>query len=143
MEGKMLKKFLAVLVALFVFATLWAQNPTKDFPYYYYETPGGTNNCYDLLMKNEPENGKEIENNDEWTVLLIRSRTIHYLLHIYKPGQAESRSELRRVLAKHKSVYKELDEKIDKHKRNNYHVCLLFFDASHNLISSALYSEDY
>lgn len=139
----MLKKFLMVLVALFVFATLWAQNPTKDFPYYYYEKSGGPNNCYDLFNENDPKNGKKIENDDEWAVMLYRSGTIHYLLHIYKPGKAESSSELKRVLKEHISVYKKLDKKIDEHKGSNYHVCLVFVDADGQLISSALYSEDY
>lgn len=138
-----MKKFLAVLTVLFLFATLWAQNPTKDFPYYYYETPGGPNNCYDLLGEDNPKNGKKIENDDEWAVMLYRSGTIHYLLHMYKPGKAESSSKLKKVLADHKSVYKELDRKIDQHKRSNYHLCLVFVDASGQLISSALYSEDY
>lgn len=138
----MLKKFLAVLAVLFVFAAVRAQNPTKDFPYYYYETPGGPNNCYDNMQRNAG-NGKVLETNDEWTVILYRSGTTHYIVHKYANGKNESRSELKRVLAEHKSVYKELDRKIDKEKNKDFQVCLVFIDASGQLISSALYSEDY
>ena len=142
----MLKKFLAVLVVLFVFTAVWAQNPTKNFPYYYYETSGGPNNCYDSLARNFARiksGGVELENNDEWTVALYRNGTTHYLVHQYASGKAESRAELIEVLKKHKSVYKELDKKIDEEKKRNFHVCLVFIDASGQLISSALYSENY
>ena len=138
----MLKKFLAVLVVLFVFTAVWAQNPTKNFPYYYYETSGGINNCYDNMPRNAGS-GKILETNEEWTVILYRSGLTHYLVHQYASGKAESRAELRDVLEKHKSVYKELDKKIDEEKKRNFHVCLVFIDASGQLISSALYSENY
>lgn len=138
----MLKKFLTLLTVLFVFVTLWAQNPTKKFPYYYYETSGGPYNCYDEY-RSYKNTAQVLENSEDWTVTLYRSNITHYLVHQYASGKAASRSELKRVLVENKSVYKELDKKIDEKKERNFHVCLVFLDEYGRLISSAFYSEDY
>ena len=74
---------------------------------------------------------------------LYKSGNTHYIVTQYKSGKQESEATLKSVLKKHKSVYKELDSKIDADKGTNYNVCLLFFDYGNNLICSAQYSENY
>ena len=134
----MKKKIISALLSLlFVFA-LWAQNPTADFPYYYYNSYERSYDDYNLGSFI-----KTLEDNDEWTVKLYRSGNTHYIVTKYKYGKDESESELRSVLRKHKSVYKELDRKIDNDKGTNYNVCLIFIDCWENLICSAQYSENY
>lgn len=135
----MKRKIFTILFSLFFAFVLWAQKPTKDFPYEYYNNSEKDYSNY----KNYFTNGKLLEDDDEWKVVLYQYGTTHFIVTKYKPGKAPSEAELKKVLKEHKSVYKELDSKIDKNKKKNYDVCLIFVDSSNNLICSATYSEDY
>ena len=135
----MKRKIFALLVSVFFAFVLWAQEPTKDFPYRYYNS---TEKSY-YAYSNYFSSGTELEDDDEWKVVLYQYGTTHFIVTKYKPGKAPSETELKKVLKEHVSVYKELDSKIDKNKKTNYDVCLIFVDSSNNLICSATYSEDY
>jgi len=136
----MKKKISLIFASLFLVFALWAQNPTKDFPYYYYNSSEKNYYDYAYIMRYPV---KTLEDNNEWTVTLYKSGNTHYIVTQYKSGKQENEATLKSVLKKHKSVYKELDSKIDADKGTNYNVCLLFFDYGNNLICSAQYSENY
>ena len=135
----MKKRLFALFASLFIAFSLWAQNPTKDFPYYYYTSSEKSYYDYQDLFYY----GEVIEDNDEWKVTLSLNGNTHYIITQYKYGKAETEATLRSVLKSHKSVYKNLDAKIDKDKGTNYNVCLVFFDSNNRLICSATYSENY
>lgn len=136
----MKKKLLGLFSFLFFVAALWAQNPTKDFPYYYYNSSERDYYDYANVFRYE---GTLLEDNDEWKVTLYLSGKTHYIVHKYKYGKQESEAALKKVLKNHASTYKNLDSKIDRNKGENYNVCLIFFDYGNNLICSATYSENY
>ncbi len=135
----MKRKIFTILFSIIFAFVLWAQEPTKEFPYKYYNS---TEKDYYVYSRNFYY-GTELEDNEEWTVTLYQCGTVNYIVTKYKPGKAPSENDLKKVLKDHKSVYKALDEKIDKNKKDDYHVCLIFIDSFDYLICSATYSEDY
>jgi len=136
----MKRKLFALFLSVFLAVSLWAQNPTRDFPYYYFNS---SEKDYEDFYYVLSSGGQLLEDDSEWNVTLYSYGTTNYIVTVYKPGKAQGENELRRVLKDHISTYKNLDSKIDASTGYDYKVCLVFFDSNYNLICSAQYSENY
>ena len=136
----MKRKLFAIFLSVFFALALWAQNPTKDFPYKYYDFRDDYDYYY---FSRYFANPKQLEENDEWIVTLYNNDNLYFIEHRYKQAREQSAYELKEVLRNHISTYRALDQKIDSNKNDDCDVWLIFTDFYHNLICAATYQETY
>ena len=108
----MKRKILSFILSLLVAFSLWAQNPTKSFPYYYYtgaEKSWSSYNCSYV---------KTIRDNSTWTVYLYESSYNDYIVFRYKKSISEKK--IKNTLDRDASIWKNYD-----HKNGSSGVCLV------------------
>ena len=130
----MKRKLSALFLSLFLVFALWAQNPTKDFPYYYYDSTEYSYYDYGLSAYNKI---KEIRNDETWTITLYRKDNTDYIVFKYNE-KAPTEKDIKRMLERNKSVWKNYDK-----ENGSPGVCHIFLDSKGSFICSAEYSEDY
>ncbi len=127
------RKFLSVVFGLFFLLSVWAQRPTKDFPYEYYNSSERSIKYYHL----DSENGRPKRNDENWTVTLYVEKYTDYIVFQYKE-KSPTESDIKNMLRNNKSVWKAYDG-----ENGSADLCLIFLDSEGNLICSAEYSENY
>ena len=136
----MKRKLFAIFLSVFFALALWAQAPTKDFPYEYYDWRELDYNYFSQYFANP----KKLEENDEWIVTLYNyGDNLYFIEHRYKQAKDPSANELKSVLKNHISTYRVLDQRLDSDKYDDCEVWLIFTDFYHNLICAATYQETY
>lgn len=135
----MKRKLFAIFLSIFFALALWARIPTKDFPYWYYDSSEKELDFFARYFYHP----KQLEENDEWIVTLYNDDNLYFIVHRYKQGREQSADELEDVLRNHISTYKILDRRFDLTKNENCDVWLIFTDFQDNLICAATYQETY
>lgn len=128
----MKRKFLTIILSVFLFLSLWAKGPEKNFPYVYYDK---TEKSFSSFGLSSYDKIKTVRNNDKWTVTLYRKNNTDYIVYQYKKD-LPSLSSLKDTLDDSKSVWKKYDE-----DNGSPDVCHIFLDSSGNFILSAKYAE--
>ena len=136
----MKKRISLVLSVLFLSAFLWAQAPSKSFPFYYYNKSEKSFSDYEYQLSGT---NKIIENNDEHTIKMYKSGDTYYIWIKYKSGKAASESDIKHTLKVNKDVAANLDKRLDRKQDEDMDVCLIFTNYKNELICSAFYSEKY
>ena len=128
----MKRKFLTIILSVFLFLSLWAKGPEKNFPYVYYDK---TERSYSDFNLSSSDRIKQIRDNEKWTVTLYRKNNTDFIVFRYKENEP-SFSSLKDTLEDSKSVWKKYDEDNGTPK-----VCHIFLDSNGKLILSAQYQE--
>jgi len=136
-DSKMKRKISVFFAFLSFAAFLWAQNPTKGFPYYYYDTSERNFSDYSPYLS-----GKStlIEENDEHTIRMYKNGSSYYIWCQYKRGKAASKSDIKHTLKVNSDVAANLDSRLDRKQGCDMSVCMIFTDSESELICSAKYS---
>lgn len=128
------RKLLSVVFGFFFLLSVWAQRPTKDFPYEYYNSSECSLANYRFINYEKPKPKRDDEN---WTVTLYVRKDADYIVFEYKE-KAPAERDIKNMLEKNKSVWKNYDA-----ENGSADLCLIFLDSSGSLICSAKYSENY
>ena len=136
----MKRRISIILSVLFLSAFLWAQEPSKSFPYYYYNKKEASFSQYENRLSGK---SKTIEDNDEHTIRMFKYGSTYYIWIKYKFGKAASESDIKHTLKVNKNVAANLDKRLDRKQDEDMDVCLIFTNSKNELICSAKYSEDY
>ena len=126
------------LSAIFLSVFLWAQNPTANFPYYYYDSSERSFDDYSYYLYGDYE---IIEDNSEHTIKMYKSGSTYYIWVRYKNGQAASEGDIKQTLKVNKDVAANLDSRLDSKQYKDMHVCIIFTDSNNQLICSAQYDD--
>ena len=140
------RKLLSLVFGFFFLLSVWAQRPTKDFPYEYYNSREKSYNSlkseYDLRnSKSQPTENKHPDY-DSVTVYRSACKNTHVVVFKYKASKNPSERDIRQKLSELRPSIKTLDKKIDG-DNGDMDVCFIFLDSNNNLICSAVYSENY
>lgn len=136
----MKRKILVILSSLFLSIFFWAQEPTKDFPYYYFDKTEKSFGDYCCYLQGSKE---EIEDNKEHSITMYKYKNTYYIWVKYKQGQAASEGDIKYTLKEFKDVAAHLDSRLDHKQGMNMNFCIIFTDSNNELICSAKYSEAY
>jgi len=127
------RKFLSFVFGLFLLLSVWAQRPTKEFPYEYYNSSERSIKNYDFTSAVQGTK----RGDENWTVTLYVKKSTDYIVFQYKE-KAPAEKDIKNMLKNNKSVWKAYDE-----KNGSADLCLIFLDSNGSLICSAEYSENY
>ena len=140
------RKFLSFVLGLFLLLSVWAQRPTKDFPYEYYNSSEKSYNSlkseYDLSHSKSQLTENKHPDYDSVTVYRSEYKNSHVVVFKYKASKNPSEKTVRQKLSELRPSIKTLDKKIDG-DNGDMDVCFIFLDSNNNLICSAVYSENY
>lgn len=136
--NKMKHKISIFLSAIFLSVFLWAQNPTANFPYYYYDS---SERSFAYYAEELYGYSQSIEDNSEHTIKLYKSGYTYYIWVKYKSGQAPSEKAIKETLKENKDVAANLDQRLDSKQYSDMDVCIIFTDSNNQLICSAQYDD--
>lgn len=129
----MKRKVLASLLSVFIFISLWAKGPEKNFHYEYHDKDEGYSlNTFGLYSGNLIKN---IKDDDKLQVNLYRENNIDYIVFYYKKN-APLQMEIKDMLRNSQNIWKDYDE-----KNGRPGVCHIFLDENRNFLFSAKYCE--
>lgn len=129
----MKKKLFGLFAAIFLAVSLWAQDPTKAFPYYYYNT---TAEARYYSVRNS---GSYLDSDEDMTIYFCKSGRTFVMIHKYNKKQSES--SVRSQLKDYQDLYANLDSRIDSDWGRDMDVCLLYLNPDGSLICEATYSK--
>lgn len=136
----MKKKILMILVSLLFFVTLWAQNPTKDFPYYYSDNPQTSYSDYKRCTNGELI-VKDFEG-DAFSGSYFQSANHHCFVFLYNKNKNDIQKAAVDFLGNYRSLFKNFDNEIDKDNGTNLRLTIVFVNADQNAVASAIYDEN-
>jgi hypothetical protein len=136
----MKRKICIILSTLLLSAFLWAQDPSKSFPYYYYDKSERSFSDYEYHLTGR---NKLIEEDDEHTIKMYKDNDTYYIWVKYKMLSAASEGDIKHTLKVFKDVAANLDQKLDRKQGEDVDICLIFTKHNNELICSAYYSENY
>lgn len=133
----MLKKFLAVLAVLFVFAAVRAQN--LHFPYIYSNSQKDAFNVYEKCVSGEQIT--EDFDGDSFVGGYFQNDRIHCFVLRYKSSKEDIEKSSVDFLKDYRTVFKQFDAQMDRKGRINLKLFFVFIGSNNMPIAYALYDE--